>query len=106
MTSLVGSVGSLEIQELERAVVEGARGILRGEQGALLLPPIREGAPATRLLAVGDEFRRSNISPTELAADLAILLPDGESRLYEPGQPLPGWLAEIGVQGCRHRAAD
>src|SRR3546814_20850189 len=35
--------GSLEIHELEQAVVQGARTILRGEQGALLLPPIREG---------------------------------------------------------------
>ncbi|MGH9273598.1 MAG: putative bifunctional diguanylate cyclase/phosphodiesterase [Acidimicrobiales bacterium] len=93
-----GLGGSLEIQELERAVVEGARGILRGEQGALLLPPIRDGAPATRVLAEGEHTVRSNISPTELAADLAILLPDGESRLYEPGQPLPGWLAEIGLK--------
>jgi diguanylate cyclase (GGDEF)-like protein len=93
-----GLGGSLEIHELERAVVEGARGILRGEQGALLLPPIREGAPATRVLSQGEDIARSNISPTELAADLAILLPDGESRLYEPGQPIPGWLAEIGVK--------
>jgi diguanylate cyclase (GGDEF)-like protein len=46
----------------------------------------------------GEELRRSNISPVELAADLAILLPDGEARLFEPGQPLPGWLAEIGVR--------
>jgi diguanylate cyclase (GGDEF)-like protein len=46
----------------------------------------------------GEHTVRSNISPTELAADLAILLPDGESRLYEPGHPLPGWLAEIGVK--------
>ncbi len=90
--------GSLEMHELERAVVEGARGILRGEQGALLLPPIREGAPASRVLLRGDEVVRSNISPTELAADLGILLPTGDARLFEPGQPLPGWLAEIGVK--------
>jgi diguanylate cyclase (GGDEF)-like protein len=93
-----GLGGSLEIHELERAVVEGARSILRGEQGALLLPPIRDTAPATRVVASGDDTARSNISPTELAADLAILLPDGEARLFEPGQPLPGWLAEIGVK--------
>jgi diguanylate cyclase (GGDEF)-like protein len=93
-----GLGGSLEIQELERAVVEGARTILRGEQGALLLPPIREGAPATRVLLDADELRRSNVSPTELAADLSILLPKGESRLYQPGEPLPGWLGEIGVK--------
>jgi diguanylate cyclase (GGDEF)-like protein len=93
-----GLGGSLEIQELERAVAEGARQILRGGQGALLLPPIREGAPATRVLVTGEDLARTNISPTELAADLAILLPDGEPRLYEPGQPLPGWLAEIGVK--------
>jgi diguanylate cyclase (GGDEF)-like protein len=93
-----GLGGSLEIHELERAVVDGARSILRGEQGALLLQPIREGAPATRVLLSGEETTRSNISPTELAADLAILLPDGVARLYEPGQPLPGWLAEIGVK--------
>ena len=90
--------GSLEIHELERAVVEGARGILRGEHAALLLPPIRDGAPATRVVARGDGIERVNITPAELAADLAILLPAGEARLYEPGQPLPGWLAEIGVK--------
>lgn len=93
-----GLGGSLELQELERAVVEGARGILRGEQAALLLPPIREGAPATRVLLAGEDLRRASVSPTELAADLAILLPTGESRLYEPGQPLPGWLGEIGIR--------
>ncbi|MGQ0831856.1 MAG: putative bifunctional diguanylate cyclase/phosphodiesterase [Microthrixaceae bacterium] len=90
--------GSLEMDELERAVVEGARSILRGEQGALLLPPIREGAPATRVLTREDEIVRSNISPTELAADLGVLLPDGVSRIFEPGQPLPAWLAAIGVK--------
>ncbi|HEX4866452.1 MAG TPA: EAL domain-containing protein [Acidimicrobiales bacterium] len=93
-----GLGGSLELVELERAVVEGTRSILRGEQAALLLPPIREGAPATRVLAIGDEVTRANVSPTELAADLAILLPAGESRLFEPGHPLPGWLAEIGIK--------
>jgi len=93
-----GLGGSLEMHELERAVVEGARGILRGEQGALLLPPLREGAPATRVLSRGDDVVRSNISPTELAADLGILLPGGVARLFEAGQPLPGWLAEIGVK--------
>jgi diguanylate cyclase (GGDEF)-like protein len=93
-----GLGGSLEIHELERAVVEGARVILRGEQGALLLPPIREGAPATRVLVWGEDTSRSNISPTELAADLAILLPEGTARLFKPGEPLPGWLAEIGVK--------
>jgi diguanylate cyclase (GGDEF)-like protein len=93
-----GLGGSLELAELERAVVEGIRSILRGEQAAMLLPPIREGAPATRVLALGDDVRRAHVSPTELAADLAILLPEGDSRLFVPGQPLPGWLAEIGVK--------
>ncbi|MFZ6005736.1 MAG: putative bifunctional diguanylate cyclase/phosphodiesterase [Actinomycetota bacterium] len=93
-----GLGGSLEMHELEKAVVEGARGILRGEQGALLLPPIRETASATRVIMRGDDVVRANISPTELAADLAMLLPAGESRLYEAGEPLPGWLAEIGVK--------
>jgi diguanylate cyclase (GGDEF)-like protein len=93
-----GLGGSLEIHELERAVVAGARAILRGEQGALLVPPIREGAPATRVLLQGDDVVRTSISPTELAADLAILLPAGTSHLYEPGHPLPGWLAAIGVK--------
>ena len=93
-----GLGGSLEMQELERAVVEGARGILRGEQGALLLPPLRDGAPATRVLSRGHEIIRSNISPTELAADIGILLPSGASRLFVAGEPLPGWLAEIGVK--------
>jgi diguanylate cyclase (GGDEF)-like protein len=87
-----------EIDELEAAVVQGAREILRGEQGALLLPPVREGMPATRVLAQGDDVLRANISPIELAADLALLLPKGEARLFEPGAPLPGWLAEIGVK--------
>ncbi len=93
-----GLSGSLEMHELERAVVEGARSILRAEQGALLLPPIREGAPATRVLLRGEEVARSNISPVELAADLAILLPAGVAKLFEPGHPMPGWLAEIGVR--------
>ncbi|MEO7572691.1 MAG: GGDEF domain-containing protein [Acidimicrobiales bacterium] len=87
-----------EIEELEGAVVHGAREILRGEQGALLLPPARQGLPAIRVLSQGDDVLRSNISPTELAADLAVLLPRGEAQLFEPGQPLPGWLAEIGVK--------
>ncbi|HLT16419.1 MAG TPA: EAL domain-containing protein [Acidimicrobiales bacterium] len=93
-----GLGGSLELAELERAVVEGTRSILRGEDAVLLVPPIREGAHATRILATGPDVRRISISPTELAADLAILLPDGTARLFEPGQPLPGWLAEIGVK--------
>jgi len=93
-----GLGGSLELADLEQAVVEGTRSILRGEDAALLVPPIREGDPATRVLATGSDIRRISISPTELAADLAILLPDGTARLFEPGQPLPGWLAEIGVK--------
>jgi diguanylate cyclase (GGDEF)-like protein len=95
-TRTLGS--AIEIQELERGVIQGARSILRGEHGALLLRPVREGAPATRLVAFGDDYRRSNISPTELAADLSILLPNGEPRLFEAGEPLPGWLSEVGVK--------
>ncbi|MGK2948653.1 MAG: putative bifunctional diguanylate cyclase/phosphodiesterase [Acidimicrobiales bacterium] len=87
-----------EIEELEAAAVQGAQEILRGEHGALLLPPVREGMPANRVLSQGDAVVRANISPTELAADLAILLPGGESRLFEPGAPLPGWLAQIGIK--------
>ena len=87
-----------EVDELESAVVQGARQILRGEYGALLLPPVHEGLPANRVLARGDDVVRSNISPTELAADLALLLPGAEARIFEPGAPLPGWLAEIGVK--------
>src|SRR3546814_12431175 len=83
---------------MEQAVVQGARTILRGEQGALLLPPIREGESASRLLSTGDELLRTSVLPSELAADLRILLPEGSSRLYVPGEPLPGWLAEIGVK--------
>ena len=93
-----GLGGSLEMEELEQAVLQGAQTILRGEHGALLLPPVRAGAPATRLVSSGDELRRSSISVIELEADLTILLPDGTSRLFEPGQPLPGWLAEIGIK--------
>jgi diguanylate cyclase (GGDEF)-like protein len=87
-----------DIEELEAAVVQGAQEILRGEHGALLLPPVREGMPAARVLSLGEEVLRSNISPTELAADLALLLPDGEARLFELGAPLPGWLAQIGIK--------
>jgi diguanylate cyclase (GGDEF)-like protein len=92
------SLGGSELDELERAVVHGAREILRGEYGALLLPPVRSDTPATRLLTWGDETKSSSISPTELEADLALLLPEKESRLFEPGQPLPGWLGEVGVK--------
>jgi diguanylate cyclase (GGDEF)-like protein len=89
--------GSVELDEVEQAVLLGARSILRAEQGALLLPPVREGQPATRLFADGDEISRVDLSPTELAADLTVLLPDGEARLLAAGQPLPPWLAAIGV---------
>ncbi len=89
---------SVEIDELEQAIVQGARTILRGEQAVLLLPPIRTGEPARRIVARGDDLERSSVSPTELAADLTMLLPAGTSRLYELGQPLPGWLAAIGVK--------
>ena len=93
------SLGGSDLDELERAVVRGAREILRGEHGALLLPPVREGVPATRLVAdVGDEIDRNDISPAELAADLALLLPRDEARLFQPGEPLPGWLGEVGVK--------
>ena len=37
------------------AVALGAREILRGEHVALLLPPVRDGVPASRLLVRGDE---------------------------------------------------
>ena len=92
------SLGGSDLEELERAVVLGAREILRGEHGALLLPPFRDGVPATRLLSHGDEIDAMDISPAELEADLALLLPDGTSRLFEPGQPLPGWLGELGIK--------
>ncbi len=92
--SLAGS----EIEALERAVVLGAREILRGEQGALLLPPVRIGVPATRVIARGDEVTRSSISQEELDTDLRRILPTGAARLYSPGQSLPGWLGELGVK--------
>ena len=93
------SLAASDLNDLELAVVEGAREILRGEQGVLLLPSAREGAPAARVISRGDErLAHSSISSTELEADLALLLPDGVSRLYMPGEPLPGWLAEIGVK--------
>jgi diguanylate cyclase (GGDEF)-like protein len=92
------SLGGSELAELERNVVLGAREILRGEQGMLLLPPVRAGIPATRVITRGDAISRSETSPAELAADLAMLLPNNEARLFEPGQPLPGWLGEIGVK--------
>jgi hypothetical protein len=37
-----------EIEDLEEAVARGAREILRGEQVALLLPPVRDGVAGTR----------------------------------------------------------
>jgi diguanylate cyclase (GGDEF)-like protein len=92
------SLAASDLDELEGAVVNGAREILRGEQGVLLLPPPRDGLPAVRLLSRGHGLARFNISATELAADLALLLPNDVSRLYIPGEPLPGWLAEIGVK--------
>ncbi len=95
--------GSVDLPELEREVVEGARSILRGEHGALLLPPMQDGLPGTRLLIQGDTVTRTNISPEELSADLAVLLPASTSRLYGPGEPLPGWLAAIGLKDAAHR---
>lgn len=92
------SLGGSELQELQKAVVLGARQILRGEHGALLLPPVRDGVPGTRLLAFGEDIAAAEVQPAELAADLALLLPDGTSRLFEPGQPLPGWLGEVGIK--------
>ena len=92
------SLGGSELAELERAVVLGARAILRGEYGALLLPPVRAGVPATRLLASGDSVVSASIPSVELAADLQLLLPDNDARLFLPGQPLPGWLGEVGVK--------
>jgi len=92
------SLGGSDIEQLEQAAVLGAREILRGEQGALLLPPVREGVPATRVLARGDEVIRSDISQDELEADILRLLPLGAAQLYTPGQALPGWLGEVGVK--------
>ena len=89
---------AVEIEELEEAVGSGAREILRGEHVALLLPPVRDGVPATRLLMRNDDVVRAKVSPTQLAADLQLLLPQNEARLFLPGQPLPGWLGEIGVK--------
>src|SRR3546814_2041548 len=66
--------GSLEIHELEQAVVQGARTILRGEQGALLLPPIREGESASRLLSKGDELLRTSVRSEEHTSELQSLM--------------------------------
>jgi diguanylate cyclase (GGDEF)-like protein len=90
--------GSLELLELEREVLGGAREILRAEHGALLLPPVRDDQPASRLVARGEDMTRVSTQPSELLADLAVLLPEGQARLIQPGDPLPGWLAEIGVK--------
>ena len=87
-----------EIDELEDAVALGAREILRGEHVALLLPPVRDGAQASRLLVRDDEVIRASVGMAQLASDLSLLLPRNESRLYSPGEPLPGWLGEIGVK--------
>ena len=61
--------------ELEEAVARGAREILRGEHVALLLPPVREGVQASRLLVRDDEVFRANVSPDQLTSDLSLLLP-------------------------------
>jgi diguanylate cyclase (GGDEF)-like protein len=90
--------GSLDLVELEREVLGGAREILRAEHGALLLPPIRDDEPASRLVARGEDMTRVGTQPSELLADLAVLLPEGQARLIQPGDPLPGWLAQIGVK--------
>jgi diguanylate cyclase (GGDEF)-like protein len=90
--------GSLELLELEQEVLGGAREILRAEHGALLLPPVREEQPASRLVARGSDMARVSTQPSELLADLAVLLPEGQARLIQPGDPLPAWLAEIGVK--------
>jgi diguanylate cyclase (GGDEF)-like protein len=87
-----------EIEELEEAVARGAREILRGEHVALLLPPVRDGVPASRLFMRDEEVLRASVPPTQLASDLGLLLPRNEARLYTPGEPLPGWLGEIGVK--------
>lgn len=92
------SLGSSEIVEIERAVVLGAREILRAEHAALLLPPLRDGTSATRVLALGDVVTHIAISRDDLARDLERMLPDGQPRLYTPGEPLPGWLGELGVK--------
>ncbi len=99
------SLGGSDLEELERNVLVGAREILRGEHGALLLPPVREGVPAARVRTRGDHIERNDISPTELAADLSLLLPNNEARLFEAGQPLPGWLGEVGVKDAAIVAA-
>jgi diguanylate cyclase (GGDEF)-like protein len=90
--------GAVEIAELEEAVALGAREILRGEHVALLLPPVRDGVEGTRLLVRGNDAIRATVTPAQLVADLELLLPGNESRLFVPGEPLPGWLGEIGVK--------
>jgi diguanylate cyclase (GGDEF)-like protein len=90
--------GSLELLELEREVLGGAREILRAEHGALLLPPVRDDQPASRLIARGPDMTRLSTQASELLSDLAVLLPEGQARLIQPGDPVPGWLAEIGVK--------
>lgn len=90
--------GSLDLGQSGRAVVEGARRILRGEQSALLLPPVRADGPAVRIVAGEGRVERTTIDPDTLVEDLAVLLPAGTPRLYAPGDPLPGWLAQIGVK--------
>ena len=92
------SLGGSDIDEIERAVVLGAREILRAEYAALLLPPLRDGTSATRVLALGDGVSQIAISRDELASDLQRLVPGDQSRLYAPGEPLPGWLGELGVK--------
>ena len=41
---------------------------------------------------------RANVSSNQLTSDLSLLLPRNEARLFVPGEPLPGWLGEIGVK--------
>jgi diguanylate cyclase (GGDEF)-like protein len=92
------ALAEAEPGQLEEAVAEGALTILRGERAALLTPPGRDGDPATRVVTRGDASEKVSISPTELEADLLMLFPTGEPRLYGAGEPLPGWLGEIGIK--------
>ena len=85
-------------ERLDEAVAEGARDILRGEHAIVLLPPGPAEAPALRVVNHNGSIEHAVMAADELISDLRVLFPDGEPRLFVAGQPLPGWLGELGVK--------
>ena len=93
------SLGGSELEDLERAVVLGAREILRGEQGRSC--SLRTGGRLARRVVLTQRRRRrgdERVRARSSTSDIALLLPDDAPRLFQPGQPFPAGSAEIGVK--------